>query len=126
MRRTCFAKSGPQTVHWRRHKFSARPKPRKGRIHHWLGLQSNNDTETAARIRCKCVELGPSFWGRIFDALQVFPLRGGSDETLTKACAVKQELGEESEPEAPEPLREEMRKAVKTIESRQAEETEMQ
>ena len=42
-----------------------------------------------------------------------FPLRGGSDETLTKACAAKQELGEESEPKAPEPVREEMRKAVK-------------
>ena len=43
----------------------------------------------------------------------------GSDETLTKAWAAKQELGEESEPKAPEPVREEQRKAVKAIECAQ-------
>ena len=43
----------------------------------------------------------------------------GSDETLTKAWAAKQELGEESEPKAPEHERVEKRKAIKTIECAQ-------
>ena len=49
----------------------------------------------------------------------------GSDETLTKVWAAKQELGEESEPKAPEPVREEKRKAVKTIECSQVSPTKL-
>ena len=43
----------------------------------------------------------------------------GSDETLTKAWAATQELMEESESKAPEPVTEGKRKAVKTMECAQ-------
>ena len=97
-----------------------------------IAVEEGNDTEAAARICRKCVELGPPFFRRCKSSMQFkfLHFEEGSDESLAKALAAKQELGEESEPKVPELVREEKRKAVKTIEcagiSREAEETEIQ
>ena len=74
--------------------------------------------EAAAHLSRKCGALSHPFfrWDKFSMQFKFLLFEEGSVETLTKAWAAKQELGEESEPKAPEPVRGEKRKAVKTIE----------
>ena len=86
-----------------------------------VAVEEGNETDAVARVCRKCVELGPPIfrWGKFSMQFKFLQFEEGSDETLTKAWAAKQDLGEESEPKGPELVRDEKRKAVKTIECAQ-------
>ena len=110
--RTCIAKSGPQIVSKCRQHFQSVTDFSKGtyRLLARIAVEEGKQQETAARfaasVRSWALHVSCDTFSMQFKFVH---FEEGSDETLPKAWATKQELGEESEPKAPELVTEEKR-----------------